>query len=159
MYAVSGYIVDRLGTRLGSAVFISTWSLASMLHGLVNGKWALGGARFLLGLGEPGNWPAAAKATAEWFPASQRALVIGIFNSGSSLGSALAPPVVAYLTIAYGWRSAFLFIGSVGLVCMCAGLLVYQPPHKRTLRPRKTYLAVKTQVGAPAQSAAAAAPS
>ena len=92
MYAGSGYVVDRLGTRIGFAVFIFTWSIAAMLHGLVTGKWSLGAARFLLGLGEPGNWPAAAKATAEWFPAGQRALVIGIFNAGSSLGSALAPP-------------------------------------------------------------------
>ena len=75
MYAASGYFVDRLGTRAGFALFIFTWSLAAMLHGFVRGKWSLAGARFLLGLGEPGNWPAAAKATAEWFPAEQRALV------------------------------------------------------------------------------------
>src|SRR5207244_12118316 len=64
MYAGSGYVIDRLGTRAGFAVCIFTWSLAAMLHGLVQGKWSLAGARFLLGIGEPGNWPAAAKATA-----------------------------------------------------------------------------------------------
>src|SRR6202140_4170817 len=93
MYAVSGYLVDRLGTRRGFAVFISFWSIAAMLHALVCGKWSLAAVRFLLGLGEPGNWPAAAKAVAEWFPASQRALGVGIFKAGSSLGSAIAPPL------------------------------------------------------------------
>ncbi|HEV2688483.1 MAG TPA: MFS transporter, partial [Bryobacteraceae bacterium] len=91
MYAGSGYIVDRLGTRRGFAVFISGWSIAQLLHGFAIGKWSLGTCRFLLGLSEPGAWPAAAKAISEWFPASQRALAMGIFNAGSSLGSALAP--------------------------------------------------------------------
>src|SRR5258708_39246494 len=128
MYAGSGYVVDRLGTRLGFAVFIFTWSIAAMLHGLVTGKWSLGAARFLLGLGEPGNWPTAAKATAEWFPAGQRALVIGLFNAGSSLGSALAPPVVPYLTLAYGWRAGFVFIRAVGLVGGVARVFMYRRP-------------------------------
>src|SRR5207247_9908072 len=83
MYAGSGYVVDRLGTRVGFAVFIFTWSIAAMLHGLVQGKWSLAGARFLLGLGQPGNWPAAAKATADWFPAGPLAPVIGISNAGA----------------------------------------------------------------------------
>jgi len=106
MYAGSGYLVDRLGTRRGFAVFVATWSVAAMLHALVRGTWSLGWARFLLGLSEPGNWPAAAKAVAEWFPPGQRALGVGIFNAGSSLGSAIAPPMVAYLTLRYGWRFA-----------------------------------------------------
>src|SRR5207249_1490403 len=83
------------------------------LHGLARGKWSLAACRFLLGLGEPGNWPAAAKAVAEWFPMTQRALGVGIFNAGSSMGSALAPPVVAALTLWYGWRTAFLFTGAI----------------------------------------------
>ena len=81
MYAGSGYIVDRLGTRRGFGVFIFAWSLAQMLHAFTRGKWSIAGARFLLGLSEPGNWPAAAKAVAEWFPASQRALGVGIFSA------------------------------------------------------------------------------
>src|SRR5215207_5440891 len=104
MYAGSGYIVDRLGTRRGFAGFILAWSIAQMLHAFVRGKWSLAGARFLLGLAEPGNWPAAAKAVAEWFPASQRAFGIGIFNAGSSIGSAIAPPLVAWITYQHGWR-------------------------------------------------------
>src|SRR3954447_9352596 len=91
MYSGSGYIVDRLGTKRGFAVFIAGWSIAQMLHGFAVGKWSLAGFRFMLGLAEPGNWPAAAKAVAEWFPARDRAFGIGIFNAGSSMGSALAP--------------------------------------------------------------------
>jgi len=157
MYAGSGYVVDRLGTRIGFAVFIFTWSIAAMLHGLVTGKWSLGAARFLLGLGEPGNWPAAAKATAEWFPAGQRALVIGIFNAGSSLGSALAPPLVAYLTITHGWRSAFVAIGAVGLAWMLVWLVLYEPPHKNRFLSREEYLEIKDRVRPPEETKPAAA--
>lgn len=138
MYAGSGYIVDRLGTRRGFAVFIASWSVSQMLHAFVVGKWSLGACRFLLGLSEPGNWPAAAKAVAEWFPAKQRALGVGIFNAGSSMGSAMAPPVVALLTYWYGWRPAFIFTGSLGLIWLAAWLILYQPPRKnRWLRPEE----------------------
>ncbi len=80
MYAGSGYVVDRLGTRRGFALFVTVWSVAEMLHAAAVGKRSLAACRFLLGLGEPGNWPAAAKAVAEWFPAHQRALGVGIFK-------------------------------------------------------------------------------
>jgi ACS family hexuronate transporter-like MFS transporter len=128
MYAGSGYIVDRLGTRRGYAFFVAAWSAAQMLHAAALGKWTLGGWRFALGLTEPGNWPAAAKAVAEWFPPQQRALGIGIFSAGSSIGSALAPPVVAWITLQYGWRSAFLATGSLGLVWLVLWLAIYRPP-------------------------------
>jgi MFS transporter, ACS family, hexuronate transporter len=157
MYAGSGYLVDRLGTRVGFAVFIFTWSIAAMLHGLARGKWSLGACRFLLGLGEPGNWPAAAKAVAEWFPARQRALGIGIFNAGSSMGSAMAPPVVAFLTIRYGWRSAFLFTGAMGLAWLAAWLILYQPPHKNRWLREEEYLEMKDSVRPPEETAPAGA--
>jgi ACS family hexuronate transporter-like MFS transporter len=80
-------------------------------------------------LGEPGNWPAAARAVAEWFPARLRALGIGIFNAGTMLGSAAAPPVVSFLTIHYGWRSSFYFTGAIGFLWLAAWLVLYQPPH------------------------------
>ncbi len=137
MYAGSGYIVDRLGTRRGFAVFIFGWSLAQILHAAAVGKWSLAGCRFLLGLCEPANWPAAAKAVSEWYPASQRALIVGIFNAGSSLGSAIAPPMVAYIAVKYGWRSAFVFTGGMGLVWMVLWLIIYEPPERnRWLRPQ-----------------------
>ena len=157
MYAGSGYVVDRLGTRRGFAVFVFAWSLGAMAHGLAVGTWSLAACRFILGLAEPGNWPAAAKAVAEWFPARQRALGVGIFNAGSSLGSALAPPIVAVLTLLYGWRAAFVFTGAVGLVWMVAWLVLYEPPHKnRWLRPEE-YEKLKGQVQPPEESAPASA--
>ena len=128
-YALSGPIIDRLGTRRGFAVMISFWSAAAMSHALARGKRSLALCRVLLGAGEPGNWPAAAKAVAEWFPANQRAFGVGIFNAGSSIGSALAPPVVAWLTLHYGWRSAFIWTGASGLAWLVLWLVLYQPPH------------------------------
>ena len=157
MYAGSGYIVDRLGTRRGFAVFILTWTAAAMAHALAVGKWSLAACRFLLGLGEPGNWPAAAKAVAEWFPVTQRALGVGIFNAGSSAGSALAPPVVAWLTLRYGWRAAFLFTGAAGLVWVVAWLYLYQPPHKNRLLAAGEYEKIKHEVRPPDEAAAASA--
>ena len=152
MYAGSGYVVDRLGTRKGFAFFISLWSTGAMLHGFASGKWSLAACRFVLGLGEPGNWPAAAKAVAEWFPPKQRALGIGIFNAGSSLGSALAPPVVAFLTIRYGWRYAFVFTGSLGLLWLTAWLFLYQPPHKNRLLRASEYAEIKDEVLTPEET-------
>jgi len=157
MYAISGYLVDRLGTRVGFAVFIFTWSTAAMLHAAARGKWSLAACRFLLGLGEPGNWPAAAKAVAEWFPARQRALGVGIFNAGSSMGSAFAPPVVAYLTIHFGWRFAFVFTGALGLLWLAAWLFLYQPPHKNRLLRREEYDEMKDEVRPPEETTPAAA--
>jgi ACS family hexuronate transporter-like MFS transporter len=138
MYAGSGYIIDRLGTKRGFAVFIGGWSLMQILHAFAIGKWSLAAFRFGLGLTEPGNWPAAAKAIAEWFPARQRALGVGIFNSGSSIGSALAPPLVAWITYEHGWRAAFVVTGSLGLVWLCLWMILYAPPHQnRWLRPEE----------------------
>jgi len=127
-YGFSGYIVDRLGARRGFAVFMASWSVAQLLHGFAIGKWSLGSYRFLLGLSEPGAWPAAAKTIAEWFPASQRALAMGIFNSGTMLGSALAPVTVALITLRYGWRSAFVLTGLAGIVWLALWLMIYRSP-------------------------------
>lgn len=138
MYAGSGYIVDRLGTKKGFAFFVTGWSIAQMLHGLAVGKWSLAAFRFGLGLAEPGNWPSAAKAVKEWFPANRRSLGIGIFNSGSSLGSALAQPLVAALAMWGGWRAAFVVTGALGIVWVLAWLAIYragplasQPPPRQ----------------------------
>lgn len=130
MYAVSGYIVDRLGTKLGLALFVCAWSVSQMLHGLASGKWSLAGCRFLLGLTEPGNFPAAVKAIREWFPAQQRAIGVGIFNAGSSLGAAVASPLAAFLALEYGWRAAFIFTGALGLVWLVFWWILYQPPDR-----------------------------
>jgi ACS family hexuronate transporter-like MFS transporter len=149
MYAGSGYLIDRLGTRRGFAVFITGWSVAQMMHAVTLGKWSLGAARFALGLTEPGNWPAAAKAVTEWFPASQRALGIGIFNAGSSLGSALSAPLVGWLALQYGWRVAFLFTGALGLFWLVGWLILYQPPHKNRWLRESEYVSIKDHVRPP----------
>jgi ACS family hexuronate transporter-like MFS transporter len=136
MYAVSGYIVDRLGTRRGFAVFVFGWSVSQMLHGLATGKWWLAGCRFLLGATEPGNFPAAVKAIQEWFPTERRALGVGIFNAGSSLGAAVASPMAAFIALRYGWRAPFLFTGALGLVWLIGWLSVYYTPASAAVEGR-----------------------
>src|SRR5579863_2395033 len=101
MNAAPGFFIDRLGTKLGYGLFVACWSLCAMLHAFARGVWSLGIFRFLLGLGEAGNWPGAVKVVAEWFPAEDRALASGIFNSGSSIGAILAPPVIAGLVLRF----------------------------------------------------------
>ena len=146
MYAVSGYVVDRMGTRRGFALFISTWSIAEILHAFAKGKWSLASCRFLLGLAEPGNFPAATKAIGEWFPANQRAFGVGLFNAGASLGAAVAPPLAAFLTLHYGWRSAFVFTGALGLIWLIFWLILYQPPHSNPWLSQKEYGEIKDHV-------------
>jgi ACS family hexuronate transporter-like MFS transporter len=128
MYAGSGCVLDRLGTRRGFALFLAAWSLAQMLHGFAQGIATLAACRFLLGLAEPGAWPGAAKAVAEWLPPARRALYMGIFNAGTSLGSAAAPVLIAAITLSYGWRSAFIATGLLGFLWLAAWLAFYHPP-------------------------------
>ncbi|MBI3696123.1 MAG: MFS transporter [Acidobacteria bacterium] len=157
-YALSGPIMDRLGTRRGFTLSISVWSAAAMSHALASGKWSLAACRFLLGAAEPGNWPAAAKAVAEWFPARQRALGVGIFNAGSSIGSALAPPVVAWLTIQFGWLAAFLWTGAIGFAWLALWLILYQPPHLSHWISVTEWNYLKDQVRPPEETRAAPLP-
>ena len=124
--AFSGAAIDRLGTRSGYALCMALWSAAAMLHALATGPVFLAGCRFLLGIGEAGNWPAGVKVVAEWFPERERALASGIFNSGSSVGAILAPPVVAWIILTSGWRPAFLLVGLCGIVW----LLVWWPTYR-----------------------------
>lgn len=129
MYACSGYVVDRIGTKLGMALFVFFWSICQMLHGLATNKWMFAACRFGLGLAEPGSFPAAVKAIGEWFPARQRALGVGIFNVGSSLGAAVASPLAAFIALQYGWRAAFVFTGALGLLWLAAWLILYDSPR------------------------------
>jgi ACS family hexuronate transporter-like MFS transporter len=124
----SGRMVDRLGTRIGYAVIMGVWSLASMAHALANSALGFGIARFVLGLGESGNFPAAIKTTAEWFPQKERSLATGIFNSGANLGAIIAPAIVPSITLRYGWRAAFLVTGIFGLVWMVWWIARYRVP-------------------------------
>jgi ACS family hexuronate transporter-like MFS transporter len=107
----AGRFVDRVGTRVGYMVIMAVWSLSAMGHALANTVLEFGVARFSLGLGESGNFPAAIKTVAEWFPQSERSLATGIFNSGANTGAVLAPIIVPWVTIRYGWHAAFLATG------------------------------------------------
>jgi ACS family hexuronate transporter-like MFS transporter len=108
---IAGRFVDKVGTRIGYMVIMAIWSLSAMSHALANTVFEFGIARFSLGIGESGNFPAAIKTTAEWFPQSERSLATGIFNSGANVGAILAPIIVPWVTIRYGWHAAFLVTG------------------------------------------------
>ena len=127
---LSGPLIDRLGTRSGYALCMLWWSVSSMLHVFAEGALSLGIFRFLLGMGEAGNWPAGLKVVAEWFPERERALASGIFNSGATIGVILAPPVIAFIVLELGWRAAFLLIGALGFAWLLAWLLLYRSPHQ-----------------------------
>jgi len=138
MNAVSGAVIDRLGTRVGYALTAGWWSVAAMLHALTLGPWTLGVYRFLLGMGEAGNWPAGVKVVAEWFPARERALASGIFNSGSAFGAVVAPPLVVWIVLKTGWREAFLVVGAVGLIWVLLWSLIYHIPPEAENEERST---------------------
>jgi len=123
-----GRFIDAVGTRAGYALALAWWSFAAMAHGLVTSVSGFGFVRFLLGLGEAGNFPAAVKAVSDWFPRQERALATGWFNAGSNVGAILAPLTVPWLTIHFGWRWAFVAVGGVGLLWIAAWLWLYQDP-------------------------------
>jgi ACS family hexuronate transporter-like MFS transporter len=141
---LSGKLYDRIGTRRGFAVSILIWSTAAMSHAFARGLASLSCLRFILGLGEAGNWPGAAKAIAEWFPAHQRALGMGIFNSGVSIGSILAPPLIVWLQLRYGWQTTFLVTGGLGFGWLILWLLFYDTPERHQAISREEYALIKT---------------
>ncbi len=138
----AGAIIDRLGTRLGYALAICVWSLAAMSHALAGSVLGFAAARFLLGLGEAGNFPAAIKTVAEWFPRRERALATGIFNSGSNIGAVLAPMAVPIVALTWGWQAAFLFTGVLSAAWLVTWLVVYRPPdqHPRVQAEELAYI-------------------
>ena len=129
MNGVSGRLLDRLGSKLGYALTIGWWSAAEVLHALTAGALSLGAFRFLLGFGEAGNYPAGVKVIAEWFPAEERSLASGIFNSGAAIGAILAPPLLAWIVLSAGWRTAFVSIGLLGFVWLAAWMVFYREPQ------------------------------
>ena len=133
MYAVSGRLMDLLGTARGFTLFVSGWSIANMLHALARSVVQFSFFRFLLGATEPANFPGGVKAVSEWFPMKERALAVGIFNSGTAIGAALATPVVSAIALAWGWRPAFVITGALGFIWVAIWLVVYRLPqhHER----------------------------
>jgi ACS family hexuronate transporter-like MFS transporter len=124
----AGALIDKVGTRIGYALAICLWSLAAMSHALAGSALGFALARFLLGLGEAGNFPAAIKTVAEWFPRRERAFATGIFNSGSNVGAILAPLAVPIVAVTWGWQAAFLFTGALSAIWLITWLAVYRPP-------------------------------
>ena len=129
MYVGSGFLVDRLGTRVSLALFMAWWSIANMAHALAQGVWSLGALRFLLGMGESGNYMAAFKVVSEWYPAKERAFVNGLIQAGGTIGAVVAVPLITWINIAYGWRPAFVLTGALGLVWLVFWLWIYRAPE------------------------------
>ncbi len=142
-YLVAGRLTDYLGTRVSMACFVVWWAIADMSTSLSRGLLSLGFFRFLLGVGEPGNYTAAPKAVSEWFPPKERGLVIGIYTAGATLGATLAPPLIAFLGSRFHWRAVFLFTGSLGLLWVIPWLWLYRRPeeHPRLTEEEKRLLA------------------
>jgi ACS family hexuronate transporter-like MFS transporter len=130
MYTVGGRLVDRLGEKLSLSVFVLWWSVSCMLQALTRGALSLGIFRFMLGLGEPGNYPAALRATTHWFRKDERGLPISIWSVGSSVGGLIAPPLIAFIAVFFGWRMAFLLPGGLGLIWVLVWVILYRLPSR-----------------------------
>ncbi|MBA2356372.1 MAG: MFS transporter [Acidobacteria bacterium] len=127
---VAGRVIDRLGTRRGLGLGVAWYSVAAMLTALAGGLPSFMAARFALGLGEAGNWPGATKAVSEWFPRKESGWAVALFDSGSSIGAALAPFIVLSIYAAFGsWRPVFVITGALGFVWLAVFLAVYRPPE------------------------------
>jgi ACS family hexuronate transporter-like MFS transporter len=139
---VFGRIIDYFGTKKGYLVSVIIWSISAMGHALAKTPFGFGMARFSLGLGESGNFPAAIKATAEWFPKKERALATGIFNSGANIGAVFAPLVVPWLTLTFGWQSAFIVTGAIGFAWVIAWWVFYERPeaNKKLSKAELSYI-------------------
>ena len=142
MWLLGGMIIDAIGARLGLTLAIIWWSISSMLPALARSMFSLSVFRFMLGMGEGFNWPGASKVVAEWFPAEERGLAVAIFDSGSSVGAVIAPPLVAFIAYAVGWRYAFLIAGSLGFLWLFLWLYLYHPleSHPRLSPPEREFI-------------------
>ena len=127
-FLFAGWFIDRFGTRIGYTLYLIVWSLAAAGHALASTAFGFRAARFALGLGESGNFPAAIKTVAEWFPRKERALATGIFNAGSNVGAIVAPLVVPWLTLHFSWRAAFAVTGLSGLIWVFFWWPFYRKP-------------------------------
>jgi ACS family hexuronate transporter-like MFS transporter len=130
-FIFAGRIVDKLGTKLGYSLATALWSLAAMAHALATTTFGFGVARVALGLTEAGNFPAAIKSVAEWFPKKERALATGIFNSGTNIGAIAVPFTIPFLAETYGWKMAFILTGSVGFIWLILWIIFYEIPSKQ----------------------------
>jgi MFS transporter, ACS family, hexuronate transporter len=129
-YIIFGKLIDRIGARAGYALAVGIWTVAHVAHAWASSLTEFMAARFAIGLGESGNFPAGIKAVAEWFPKHERALATGIFNAGTNVGAIVTPLIVPIITLAFGWRACFLITGSFTVVWMIVWLAVYRQPRQ-----------------------------
>lgn len=135
--AFSGFAIDKLGTKVGYALCMFFWNTAGLFHAFAKNPIQFGVVRFFLGIGEAGNWPAALKLTREWFPPRERSTASGIFNTGSAIGAIIVPPLVAYISINYGWKNVFFVIASAGYLWLITFWLIYRTPERSIKRKEK----------------------
>jgi ACS family hexuronate transporter-like MFS transporter len=140
--ALSGKVLDRVGVRRGFMLFVGIWTVASVLHATARNVVQLALFRFILGIGEAGNWPGAAKAVAEWFPVRERAFGMSIFNGGSTVGAVVAPPIIVWVALRFGWRYAFFIGAALSLVLMVLWYFFYQSPgvHPRLSEEERVHI-------------------
>ena len=127
---LAGRLIDKFGTKIGYGISVLVWSIAAIGHALAKGVIGFGFWRALLGVGESGNFPAANKAIAEWFPKKERALAFSIFNSGTNVGAIAAPLAVPAIIVTWGWQAAFIITGSIGFIWIILWFLFYEIPEK-----------------------------
>lgn len=139
---IVGRVMDWLGTRKGFSLSVFLWSVAAMAHAAARSVFGFSAARFALGLGESGSFPASIKTVAEWFPKKERALATGIFNSGTNVGAIVTPLIIPWLTLTYGWQAAFLATGAIGFLWLALWVLLYEAPekHKRVTSAEVAYI-------------------
>jgi ACS family hexuronate transporter-like MFS transporter len=136
---ISGGVIDRVGTKIGFAVAIVVWSIAGMSHALARSVLGFSVARIALGIGEAGNFPAAVKTVAEWFPTKERGLATGIFNAGTSVGVVMALLIVPWILVRYGWQEVFWITGALGFVWLLFWLIFYEIPSKQKRLSKEEY--------------------
>jgi ACS family hexuronate transporter-like MFS transporter len=129
-FVVVGWMIDKIGTKKGFSISIIVWSLAGILNGFVTNVRGLFATRFMLGIGEAGNFPSAVKSVAEWFPKKERAFATGIFNAGANIGIILTALCVPLITINYGWRAAFIITGLLGVILLFFWWTTYNRPEE-----------------------------
>src|SRR6202789_3712009 len=152
-WLLGGIFLDAVGTRLGLALAVVFWSVINILTGFASSVFGFAAFRFLLGIGEGFNWPGASKTVAEWFPSQERSLAVAIFDSGSSVGGAVAALAIPLIALAFGWRSAFLFSGALGFVWLALWLRVYHPLDRHPRVTKEEVALIRAGQDAPSTSA------
>jgi len=152
-WLLGGIFLDAVGTRLGLALAVVFWSVINILTGFASSVFGFAAFRFLLGIGEGFNWPGASKTVAEWFPSQERSLAVAIFDSGSSVGGAVAALAMPLIALTFGWRSAFLLSGALGFVWLALWLRVYHPLDRHPRVTEEEVALIRAGQDAPSTSA------